>query len=225
MAASVGMEDSPDRGRGVISRPRRLPTRPIQPQRAIATPSVVAAAVASLSQFTAEQQARLVILRSFVQEARSGRGALSDDLAAAAPEVPPRTERPPRKSWRPRLGSQQLMLVGGILLTGIGIVGVVRTNTAMDDLQRTNVSGQPPLSAAEHFLPGVILDPAKYLSAVNASGGSGGGSHVDELYAVRQMQEKQAMDRWEALVGIGLSLLLLVNALRAAAANEDEERR
>ena len=46
---------------------------------------------------------------------------------------------------------------------------------------------------------------------------------MDELYAVRQMQEKQAMDRWEALVGIGLSLLLFVNALRAAAANEDEE--
>ena len=228
MAASVGMEDHPSRGRRIASNSRSrtassASAEPSTPRTVIATPSVVAAAVAGLSQFTAEQQARLVLLRSFVQEARSGRGALSDDLAAA-PEVSGRPERRQARGsgWRPRLGNQQLMLIGGVLLVGVGIVGVVRTNSAMDELQRTSVSAQEPLTPAERFLPGVILNPAKYLSAVNASS-SASSAKVDQFYAVSQMQEKQAMDRWEALVGIGLSLLLLVNAMRAAAANEDEE--
>jgi hypothetical protein len=163
-----------------------------------------------------------VLLRSFVQEARSGGHALSDDLAAE-PEVPIHPVRPKRQSWRPRLGSQQLMLVGGVLLVGFGLVGVVRTSMAMDDLQQHSTSPQQPLSPAERFLPGVILDPAKYLSAVNSSGGGGGSSRVDPLYAMNQLQERQAMDRWEALVGIGVSLLLFVNAMRAAASNDDEE--
>jgi hypothetical protein len=179
---------------------------------------VVAAAVAS--QFTSEQQARLVLLRSFVQEARSGRGALSDDLAAGL-EVPARKAQRSGARWRPRLGNQQLMLIGGVVLIGVGLVGVARTSMAMDGLQRTSVLGQEPLTLAERLLPGVILNPARYLSAVNASS-SAGGARVDQLYAVSQMQEKQAMDRWEALAGIGLSLLLFVNAMPAAA-NEDEE--
>jgi hypothetical protein len=230
LAASVGIENHPARGRRIFSdsdsnsdsnskssAPSNGSAEPPAPQAVVATPSVVAAAVAGLSQFTAEQQARLVLLRSFVQEARSGRGSLSDDLAAA-PEVPVRR----RASWRPRLGNRELMFIGGIVLMGVGLVGVVRTSMAMDDLQRTSVSAQEPLTAAERLLPGVILNPAKYLSAVNASSGASS-ARVDQLYAVNQMQEKQAMDRWEALVGIGLSLLLFVNAMRAAAANEDEE--
>jgi hypothetical protein len=229
MAASVGLENHPTRGRRIVSSTNSRASsnnnhtvsgEPPVPQAVVATPSVVAAAVAGLSQFTAEQQARLVLLRAFVQEARSGQGALSDDLAAA-PEVPARQERRGRASWRPRLGNQQLMLIGGVVLLGLGLVGVVRTSVAMDELQRTSVSGQEPLTPAARLLPGVILNPAKYLSAVNATS-SANSARVDPLYAVGQMQEKQAMDRWEALVGIGLSLLLFVNAMRAAAANEDE---
>jgi hypothetical protein len=223
MAASVGMEDHPHRGRRIVSTPRAASDTAKQAatQPVIAATGGVAAAVASLSQFTAEQQARLVMLRSFVQEARSGRGALSDDLSAA-PDMPMRTERPGH-GWRPRLSNVQWMLAGGVLVLGLGVVGVVRTSMAMDDLQRGSVSGQEPLTPAARFLPGVILDPARYLSAVNAAGGAGGSGRVDELYAVSQMQEKQAMDRWEALVGIGLSLLLFANAMRAAEANEDED--
>ena len=104
MAASVGMEDSRPRPRSSVQTTDvcrhgqiRAATRDCHAERG-------SGCCRKLRQFTAEQQARLVILRSFVREARSGRGALSDDLAAAAPEVPPRTERPPRKSWRPRLG-------------------------------------------------------------------------------------------------------------------------
>jgi hypothetical protein len=227
MAASVGMEDHPSRGRLARPRPHDATAAEAQPEpeqdrQAVATPRIVAAAVASLSQFTAEQQARLVILRSFVQEARSGRGALSDDLVAA-PDVPPASDVR-RSRWRPRRpGNEHLMLIGGVVLMAIGLVGVVRTSAAMDDLQRNSVSQPEPLAPAARFLPGLILSPAKYLSAVNGAGGGGNSSRVDQFYAVGQMELKQAMDRWEALVGIGLSLLLFGNAMRVAASSSDEE--
>ena len=105
------------------------------------------------------------------------------------------------------------MLVGGVLLVGFGVVGVVRTSLAMDDLQRNSVSQTEPLSPAARLLPGVIVNPAKYLSAVNASATPGRG---DQLYAVGQMELKQAMDRWEAVLGVGVSLLLFANAMRSA---------
>lgn len=227
MAASVGTEERPSRGAVPVLPPSR--ERPEEEKEdgdgqdasePVTAPSVVAAAVASLSQFTAEQQAHLVLLRSFVQEARSGRGALSDDLAAAPAEVPARAmesapQRHKRAGWRPRLNNQQLMLVGGVLCMVLGVVGVVRTSLAMDDLQRSSVSPTDALTPAAKFLPGVIVNPAKYLSAVNGGSGSGN-SRVDLLYAVSQMDQKQAMDRWEALVGIGLSLLLFANAMRGS---------
>ncbi|MBV9580670.1 MAG: hypothetical protein JO057_18985 [Chloroflexi bacterium] len=183
------------------------------------TPGLVAAAVNSLSQFTVEQQARLLVLRSFVQEARSGGGALSDDLAAA-PDVR-QPEPSPRGHGRRRPGSQQLLVVGGVLLMVIGLVGIVRTSFTMDDLQRNSLSAQAPLSPTAKFLPGVLVNPAKYLSAVNGGGGSstgGGSNRVDQFYAADQLTQKQAMDRWEALLGIGLGLVLFANAMRAAAA-------
>jgi hypothetical protein len=112
------------------------------------------------------------------------------------------------------------MMIGGVVLIAAGLVGVVRTSMAMDDLQRNSVSQQAPVTPAARLLPGLIVSPAKYLSAVNGAGG-GNSSRVDPLYAVGQMELKQAMDRWEALVGVGLSLLLFGNAMRAASADED----
>jgi hypothetical protein len=96
---------------------------------------------------------------------------------------------------------------------------------AMDDLQRDSVSQQAPVTPAARLLPGLIVSPAKYLAAVNGAGGGGGGSssRVDPLYAVGQMELKQAMDRWEALLGIGLSVLLFGNAMRVAAASTSDE--
>jgi hypothetical protein len=218
MAASVGMEDRPSRGRLVRPRQQDGPgSEPEQIRQPVAAPSIVAAAVASLSQFTAEQQARLVVLRSFVQEARLGHGALSDDLVAA-PEVPS-APNVPHRQWR----THHLMMIGGVVLIAAGLVGVVRTSMAMDDLQRNSVSQQAPVTPAARLLPGLIVSPAKYLSAVNGAGG-GNSSRVDPLYAVGQMELKQAMDRWEALVGIGLSLLLFGNAMRVAAALPQRKR-
>ena len=227
MAASVGMEDNSGRGRRG-GRQSRVSgdVRAEQLPEPAAAPSMVAAAVAGLSQFTAEQQARLVILRSFVQESRSGGGALSDDLVAA-PDMPDSTAHPKgnpgggRRTWRPSY--RQMMLIGGVLLMAIGVVGAVRTSAAMDNLQRNSLSPQEPLSPAARWLPGVIVNPAKYLSAVNGGGGGGGNARVDEFYLVSQMEQKQAMDRWEALFGVGLGLLLFANAMRASSSSEEQD--
>jgi hypothetical protein len=181
----------------------------------------VAVAIAELSQFTVEQQARLVILRTFVQEARMGRGALSDDMIASGEldSDQPTTAGPPRVARR-RLDSRQLLVAGGLLLVVLGVIGIVRTNVAIDDLARSfPANASSPLSGTARFLPGVIVNPSRYLSAVN--GGSSVRSGVDPLFAVEQLDQKQAMDRWEALALVGLSLLLFAQAMRVQADDDD----
>jgi hypothetical protein len=180
-------------------------------------------ALSGLSQFTVEQQARLVILRTFVQEARLGRGALQDDMAPASDgdenAGPAASAAPASRKPHRRASTRQLLLAAGAVLVLLGVVGMVRTSMAMDDLQRTASSrGVEPLTVTTRFLPGVLVNPAKYLSAVN---GSSGVSGVDPLYAVSLMEDKQAMDRWEALAGSGLALVLFMNAMRSA--DDDEE--
>ena len=144
------------------------------------------------SPFTAEQRARLLILRAFVREAKMGRGALQDDLGPMA--------EPAQK--RRGVSRRHLWLAAGCLLILIGAVGVVRTNMAIDDIQRNATARFDPLSPAARFLPGVVVNPAKYLSAVN------GGSGTPTLEAAGVMEQKQAMDRWEALALVGLGILL-----------------
>jgi predicted nucleic acid-binding Zn ribbon protein len=181
MAASLGMEDQP----------RRFSGGPVL--------------AGLLSQFTSEQQARLVMLRAFVQESRRSRGALSDDLVAE-PESADEVSEPRRRGRR-----HELIMAGALALIVIGLVGVVRTSIAMDDLQRATTSRVEPLSVSARFLPGMVVNPGKYLSAVN-----GGSSSLDPLYSVSLMEDKQAMDRWEALAAVGLAVLLFANALRDA---------
>jgi hypothetical protein len=221
MAASAGMENPSGRTRG---RPALRPAEPERLPRGQRAQRPVAMALAGLSQFTVEQQARLVILRTFVQEARLGRGALQDDMAPAPDSDenagPSSSAAPASRRPRPRASTRQLLLAAGAVLVLLGAVGMVRTSMAMDDLQRTTTSrGVEPLTATTRFLPGVLVNPAKYLAAVN---GSSAVSSVDPLYAVSLMEDKQAMDRWEALAGIGLALLLFMNAMRSTE-NDGEE--
>jgi hypothetical protein len=101
------------------------------------------------------------------------------------------------------------MLVVGALLALAGVVGVVRTNALMDGVEHS----QQTLGAGVHasllgrLVPGVIANPGKYLSAVN-SGGSSIAAGADPLEAVAMQSLKQAMDRYEALVGLGIALLI-----------------
>jgi hypothetical protein len=221
MAASAGMESQPGR------------SRPTPPSASGGAGSAIAGssdaeaaghgsvarvagavAASALGQFSADQQARLMHLRARVQEARRGRGGLYDDLMATAD-----TEQQPVRAAggltnpRPRPSRRQLFLAGGALLVAIGLIGAVRTSLAMDQLQRNATTSRVvPFSPAERFLPGVIVSPAKYLSAVNGAIGLGS-SGVDPLYAVNLMYLKQAMDRWEALAAAGLGLVLFLKVI------------
>ncbi len=134
-----------------------------------------------------------------------GRGALQDDLGPVA--------EPGQR--RRRVSRRHLWLAAGCLLVLVGAVGVVRTSMAIDEIQRNATVRVEPLSPAARFLPGVLVNPAKYLSAVN------GGSGSSSLEAVGVMQQKQAMDRWEALALIGLGLLMFMGVQHDGAESEE----
>lgn len=221
MAASAGMEDNRDKPRQGKALPPVGHGRDQRSDRNLRAgrSGQMAVVVGGLSQFSIEQQARLVVLRTFVQEAR-GRGALTDDMLGDddGPSVDSAIdERPaPRRLRRP--SSHQLLLAGGILLMLVGLAGVVRTSLAMDRLEYSGGSAAGGLSPMTRLVPGLISSPQKYLSALNGASGSGAAGS-DPIYALGFLSQKQAMDRWEALLGIGLSVLIFANAARASAAS------
>jgi hypothetical protein len=216
MAASAGAQ--PPRERDNLASGTPPGSGPEAKRRGARGPGPVAVAIAGLSQFSVEQQARLVILRTFVQEAKMGRGALTDDVvpdqtssgsdSAGPASVSPRVKRP---------ANRLLLLACAVVLMLVGLIGVARTSMAIDDLQRSAISPVVPLSPMERFLPGVLENPTKYLSAVNGGGSAASiAGRGDGLYAVNIMHQKEAMDRWEAMVGIGFSVLLFLGASRSS---------
>ncbi|MBV9544296.1 MAG: hypothetical protein JOY61_07950 [Chloroflexi bacterium] len=174
--------------------------------------SRVTAAISGLNQFTAEQQARLVRLRGFVQAARLTGGPLADDLRPAL-RARASVRRIPVEVHRTR--GQRAVVALACLLVVVGAAGVFSTNSAMDGM-RSNVPWTEPLTPAQRFLPGVFADPARYISALNgAVSGAASVSWTDPFYAIAVMDQKVAMDRWEALAGLGIALLLFASALRS----------
>jgi hypothetical protein len=184
--------------------------------------------------FTIHEQARLLLLRGKIREARLGRGRLRDDLVpdALEPLVLPNAEAgearlPParRPVMRPTVGdshtpagaapapaprvprwsTQTWILVAGVLLLVGGLGGVWQTNVAINAIEHSVLqsSGTPSLSLVARLLPGPVSNPAKYLGAVN-----GGGGNTATLDSVALLAQKQAMDRWEAMLLTGLALLI-----------------
>jgi hypothetical protein len=191
---------------------RTVQLRPLEretvPLRRVGTVDV------GLGGFTLRERARLLLLRGSVQDAKTGRGGLHDDLEAdestrwliaASTRVPP----PPESSVRPapvpasppaaKRGwtGRQLTLAIAVLLVVVGGVGVVETSAAM---QRTGVEA----SMVSRLVPGLLANPGKYLKAVNSS--TSASASLDE---VNHLQQKQAMDRWEAVLILGAALLLV----------------
>ena len=96
-----------------------------------------------------------------------------------------------------------------MVLIGLGVLGILHTSAAMDDLRRTSLVAVAPLSATDRLLPGLIAHSASYPSAVNG-GGSGQrlGAAADGLYAAAMIDLKGGMDRSEAALACGALLLL-----------------
>jgi hypothetical protein len=198
-----------------------------------------------LGQFTLRERARLLLLRGSVQDARIGQGALRNDLEAdpsrwwvvptrspaglmveargsehprplgegrvrAEPSVsePVPLGEPSPSTGQQRWTGRRITIALGTLLLVVGALGVVRTDLPMQSIQ--DATG-PGVSMAGRFLPGLIANPGKYSSAVNGSSSS-----QASLEAVALLQQKQAMDRWEAVLLVGAGLLLATRGSRSS---------
>jgi hypothetical protein len=58
-------------------------------------------------------------------------------------------------------------------------------------------------SMVSRLVPGLLANPSKYVKAVNSSSAA-----TASLEQVSYLQDKQAMDRWEAVLVLGAALLL-----------------
>jgi hypothetical protein len=191
--------------------PRAVQLRPLErdatPLRRLATID------AGLGNFTLRERARLLLLRSDVQDAKVGRGSLHDDLTpdestrwvvAASTRVTPTTRavRPsapqpapppgPKRAWTGR----QITTALAVLLLVVGAVGVVQSHVAMQ------ASGADT-SMVSRLVPGLLANPGKYAKAVNTS--TSASASLDQ---VAYLRAKEGMDRWEAVVILGAALLL-----------------
>jgi hypothetical protein len=77
---------------------------------------------------------------------------------------------------------------------------------ALEQSSRSSL-GLVKSSLVSHLVPTVISNPGRYLSAVNSSSG-GGAAGSDPLEQMAMLALKQAMDRYLALVLIGIALVM-----------------
>jgi hypothetical protein len=154
-------------------------------------------------QFTAAEQSRLAVLRRLVEQARELRGELVDDLQPDMSDVEQshRIGADQLRGWRKPAASI------GVVLIVLGCVGVWQATAAMTQIEREATGAMPMGSLASHLLPGVIANPGKYLAAVNSSSGGVSGGR-DPIQVLAWLDEKEAVDRFEAVIGVGLACLL-----------------
>jgi hypothetical protein len=118
-------------------------------------------------------------------------------------------DRPPRWPGLRGTSPRQLLLIVGVLLLTLGCVGIWRTHLSMSALEESRSSslGVSKPSLVAHLTPGMISNPGKYLAAVNSSGSSVPPG-ADPLELLAMLELRQAMDRFEALFGLGLALII-----------------
>ena len=157
--------------------------------------------------FTAGEQSRLLVLRRLVQQARTFKTDLFDDLQADASTVdaPDASAPSQARSWR------TLALWLGFLLILVGGAGVWQANADMARLEREARGAVASASLVSHLLPGVIANPGKYLAAVNSASGAVSGGR-DPIRVLAWLDQKEALDRFEAVVGVGVVCVLAATA-------------
>ncbi|MBV9323520.1 MAG: hypothetical protein JO352_07040 [Chloroflexi bacterium] len=155
------------------------------------------------SPFTTREQSRLLTLRRLIEQARALKNDLYDDLQADAS-----TEGGSSSIWSTPWRSWRLFAVGiGIALVAVGGVGAWQVNAAMTRLERQSPEPISTGSMASHLLPGVIANPGRYLDAVN-SGSSNLAGQRAPIEVSEWLDQKEAVDRFEAVVGLGIACLL-----------------
>lgn len=162
-----------------------------------------------LSQFSPEERVRLMRLRELVRATRGSPTRGSPRVAASGSRLH-RANTPLARYWLPATAAA---------LIGSGLLGIVHTSAAMDDLQRTSLTAAAPVSVADRLLPGLIGHPNSYLAAINGGGSAQRGSTSDGLHAAALIDLKGTMDRSEAALACGVGLLLLAVGAASGAAD------
>jgi hypothetical protein len=156
------------------------------------------------SEFTVSEQARLVMLRRVVQQARALKTDLYDDLQPDRSEDGMGANPVPLshvRSWT------RLAIWTGVVFMLVGCVGVWQANAAITRLEHLPGASVVAGSTGSHLLPGVVGNPGRYLAAVNSSS-SGVSGNRDPIQVMAWLEQKATVDRFEALIGLGLTLLL-----------------
>jgi hypothetical protein len=155
-------------------------------------------------QFTAAEQSRLSVWRRLVEQARELRTDLVDDLQADMSSA----DEPPETSAQGQLlGWRKPAAMIGMVLVVIGSAGAWQAITAMTQIEQHATGAVMSGSLTSHLLPGVVANPGKYLAAVNSSSGGVSGGR-DPIQMLAWLDEKEAVDRFEAVIGVGLACLL-----------------
>jgi hypothetical protein len=149
-------------------------------------------------QFTAAEQSRLSVWRRLVEQARELRTDLVDDLQADMSNV---DEPQQALRWK------KPAAVIGLVLAVIGSVGAWQATAAMTQIEQHATGAVMTGSLTSHLLPGVVANPGKYLAAVNSSSGGVSGGR-DPIQVLAWLDEKEAVDRFEAVIGVGIACLL-----------------
>jgi hypothetical protein len=166
--------------------------------------------------FTAAEQSRLALLRRLVEQARELRTDLLDDLQADMSSI----DESERTSSGQLRGWKKPAAVIGIVLAVIGSIGVWQATAAMTRIEREATGTVTSGSLTSHLLPGVVANPGKYLAAVNSSSGGVSGGR-DPIQVLAWLDEKEAVDRFEAVIGVGIACLLAAVAGWPGSASPD----
>jgi hypothetical protein len=153
--------------------------------------------------FTIQEQARLLRLRQRIREARAGGGRLYDDLApelsqARATVISPIGALVNGSSGGRRWPVSRLVLAASVVPAGCRHRGNWRTAAAMDAIEP---SGETSL--VDRYVPGPLASPGKYFAAVNSASGRG-----VLVQSAALLDQKGAMDRWEAVLFVGVAICL-----------------
>ena len=111
---------------------------------------------------------------------------------------------------RSALRRTRALIAGGALLAVVGLINVLVVNADMTALEQ---SGPERLALAggglDRFVPSLLANLPRPQTLGNAGGGGGGAVAGDPRRSPQYIADKRALERWVALVGIGLEILFV----------------
>lgn len=126
--------------------------------------------------------------------------------------------RPPARQWTDR----NRIMAAGVVLAILGLIGSVFTYVALARHEQSQGLEERPTAFLTRILPGVIGDPGRY--GATAGGTRPTPAGADALYRTEYANLKGALDRWLALLLVGVAALLFASGMPLARAAEGKGR-